>query len=176
MTNINIKELIKICITNEILKLETVKNDISIELLKKYNFDTIENQSTKINNLKDINQPLLYIIKINSNLKIEDVTKAKKECSKNDFAMFKINKDNFLEQFDKKIKYLYVGSSHNIKKRLIEHMGVGGSKKTYALHLKQWFKEQIEIEVYKTKNEYLQLFEDIMWDIYKPLLGKRGKK
>lgn len=55
-------------------------------------------------------------------------------------------------------------------------MGVGGSKKTYALHLKQWFKEQIEIEVYKTKNEYLQLFEDIMWDIYKPLLGKRGKK
>lgn len=116
MTNINIKELIKICITNEILKLETVKNDISIELLKKYNFDTIENQSTKINNLKDINQPLLYIIKINSNLNIEDVIKAKKECSKNDFAMFKINKDNFLEQFDKKIKYLYVGSSHNIKK------------------------------------------------------------
>ena len=34
----------------------------------------------------------------------------------------------------------------------------------------------VEIETYETKDENLQLFEDILWDIYKPLLGRQGKK
>lgn len=172
----DIEEKIKIGIVNKIQRLERVKNNIVIKSIAKYEFDSIENLNEKINKLNYTEEPLLYVIKINSDLDISYVEKAKEKCKNNDFAMFKINKNNFKEQQNNKIKYLYVGSSHNIKKRLSEHLGYDGSKKTYALHLREWFCGEIEIDIYETKDKDLQLFEDILWDTYKPLLGRQGKK
>ena len=82
--------------------------------------------------------------------------------------MFSKNKENCL----------YVGSSHNLKKRIEEHLGSGGSSKTYAMHLSKWWEcGSITVTYYKVEEDKcLQLFEDILWNYYKPVLGRQGKK
>ena len=47
-------------------------------------------------------------------------------------------------------------------------------KRWYSPSLFYWLM-WVEIETYETKDENIQLFEDILWDIYKPLLGRQGK-
>ena len=89
--------------------------------------------------------------------------------------MCRFNENNFSEN---KENCLYVGSSHNLKKRIEEHLGVGGSSKTYAMHLSKWWKDGlITLTYYKVEEDKcLQLFEDILWNYYKPILGRQGKK
>ncbi len=73
---------------------------------------------------------------------------------------------------------LYIGSSTTgIKKRIKEHLG-DGSKHTYALQLKHWFKGKykITIKVYNnnTPREIIQLIEDNLSYNLKPAFGKKG--
>ena len=46
------------------------------------------------------------------------------------------------------------------------------------MHLREWWDYGlITIEIYSVENDkYLQLYEDILWDYYKPLLGRQDKK
>jgi hypothetical protein len=104
-------------------------------------------------------------------------------------AMCKINDDKNDDNWGKNEEgCLYVGSSHNIMQRIREHLGLAYAG-TYAMHLGQWFWElqpklKVTIEFWKTtkltnnkKNPaYLQIVEDILWDHYKPLFGKRGPR
>jgi hypothetical protein len=71
---------------------------------------------------------------------------------------------------------LYVGSSrNNLKQRLLQHAGYGHGK-TYALHLKDWFKGQVKITIkeYDVSDSVLQLIEDAIAFDLKPAFGKRG--
>lgn len=123
------------------------------------------------------NKSMLYIISANyisKNYK-EKISKAQKE---KEFAMARINKNGFDESALRNI-CLYVGSSHNIYKRLLEHLGFG-AQKTFALHLKKWWDNvPIQIEIYEVcnnANDALQIIEDILWEHNKPLFGRQGKK
>jgi hypothetical protein len=81
---------------------------------------------------------------------------------------------------------LYVGSSNGIISRIKDHWGEG-AKGTYALHLKEWWKNDIQKEIVVDiwylspiiggeRQDYLQIIEDIVWEKYKPLFGKKGTK
>jgi hypothetical protein len=78
---------------------------------------------------------------------------------------------------------VYVGScsKSDIAKRLREHLGLKGES-TSALHLKHWWKNaKVKIYLFKfddainnDKTDDLQTIEDTVWDVCKPLLGKKG--
>ncbi len=73
---------------------------------------------------------------------------------------------------------LYVGSSTTgLKKRIKEHIG-DGSKSTYSLQLKHWFKGnyKITIKVYddEISREIIQIIEDNLSYQLKPAFGKQG--
>lgn len=72
---------------------------------------------------------------------------------------------------------LYVGSSrNNLKQRLLQHAGFG-YRKTYALHLKDWFNGSLKITVRgygDVSDNVLQLIEDSISFDLKPAFGKRG--
>jgi hypothetical protein len=77
---------------------------------------------------------------------------------------------------------LYIGSKEKKAiKRFQEHLGIGtDSRSTYALWLKDWWPKNTELvfKIYEFDNtidtELLQIIEDLLWDEYKPLLGKKG--
>ena len=77
-------------------------------------------------------------------------------------------------------RYLYVGSSRNIAKRIREHLGFG-YRTTYAMNLAFWCKDlDLEIDIVcmrynpQIEKEIIQAFEDGLWDYLKPLLGRQG--
>jgi hypothetical protein len=108
----------------------------------------------------------------------------------NKVCMCRINNkdDRWNAIAQKKPVVLYVGSSSDshIKTRLREHWGKC-SDGTYSLHLDKWWlkdypDEPLQIDVWefpefgKDEQAYLQIAEDILWDTYQPLFGKRGAK
>ena len=116
------------------------------------------------------------------------------------------NKENFEDNDKENSPYcLYVGSSKELKSRLRQHCD-DNLNGPYAMHIGSWknwshLKEQkeqkelkvlevlkelkdgqIEIFILKLENkkeyfpEQIQFYEDVLWDYYKPLLGRRGPK
>ena len=80
-------------------------------------------------------------------------------------------------------KCLYVGSCSktDINTRLKKHIGLLNDKGTYSLHLKHWWKDaKIRIYLFKFDDiippDNLQSIEDVIWDICKPFLGKKGPR
>jgi GIY-YIG catalytic domain len=75
-------------------------------------------------------------------------------------------------------EYLYVGSSKNIKSRIRQHLG-DGNLRTYSLHLKHWFPKKINLALYiyeidSQNHEVIEAIEQGIWDIIKPIFGKRS--
>ena len=77
-------------------------------------------------------------------------------------------------------RYLYVGSSREIAKRIKEHLGFG-YQNTYAMNLAFWCKGlDLDISIllmrfnFAIKKEVVQAFEDGLWDHLKSLLGRQG--
>lgn len=74
---------------------------------------------------------------------------------------------------------LYVGSSRDLRKRLMEHLGYG-AKKTYSLHLRFWAAEfgklRIDVRFYAptTEKTVLCALEDHLAAKLVPLFGRRG--
>jgi hypothetical protein len=74
---------------------------------------------------------------------------------------------------------LYVESSRDLRKRLMEHLGYG-PKKTYSLHLRFWAAEfgklRIDVRFYapSTGNPVLGALEDHLAHKLGPLFGRRG--
>jgi hypothetical protein len=85
---------------------------------------------------------------------------------------------------------LYVGSSRDVLPRIKNHLGKTvkggqGYKTTFALHLADWIwqlnpEQQVFMDIWKLdldeNSPYLQIIEDILWDHYRPLFGRRGEK
>jgi hypothetical protein len=100
---------------------------------------------------------------------------------KSGFSMSKINKKHEWKP-EEGYYCLYVGSSKgNVVKRLVQHLGIAGdNSKVYALHMARWWPEAaVRIEVRQFKGEaepYLQEIENMLWDYYQPIFGKRGPK
>lgn len=79
-------------------------------------------------------------------------------------------------------RYLYVGSSREIAKRIKEHLGFG-YQKTYAMNLAFWcngLNLDINISCMRynltIKKDVIQALEDGLWDYLKPLLGRQGAR
>ena len=79
-------------------------------------------------------------------------------------------------------KYLYVGSSRDIAKRIKEHLGFGHIN-TYAMNLSFWCSDlNLDVDIVcmrydaKIKKEIIQAFEDGLWEHFKPLLGRKGAR
>lgn len=118
--------------------------------------------------------------------------KRKKEKNQDEYKMLsKYNEENFEDNVKENLlNCLYVGSSKELKSRLREHCDYN-PKGPYAMHIGSWknwlpLKElkdgQIKIFILKLENqneyfpEQIQFYEDVLWDYYKPLLGRRGSK
>jgi hypothetical protein len=90
---------------------------------------------------------------------------------------YKSKKERACPKLNKPSKIMYVGSSTtNLKKRIKEHIG-DGSKRTYSLQLKHWFKGEykITIKIYDDiSRNVLQLVEDNLSCQLKPAFGKQG--
>jgi hypothetical protein len=81
---------------------------------------------------------------------------------------------------------VYVGScsKSDISTRLRQHIGLSNSKRTSSLHLKHWWKDaKIKIYLFKfddfinnKETDDLQTIEDTVWDVCKPLFGKKGPR
>ena len=123
---------------------------------------------------------------------------------KDEYKMLsRYNEENFKDNGKVNLlNCLYVGSSEKLKSRLRQHCD-DNPKGPYAMHIGSWknwshLKELKELEVLKelkelkdgqieifilkleNKKEYfpeqIQFYEDVLWDYYKPLLGRRGSK
>jgi hypothetical protein len=81
---------------------------------------------------------------------------------------------------------VYVGScsKSGIVTRLRQHLGLLNGKGTSSLHLKHWW-EKAKVKIYLFKFEdtlnnddpdALQTIEDTVWDVCKPLFGKKGPR
>ena len=185
------KELLEKLLDNHIAELKQIRKHVNITPLDTVlKFNTSENNINK-GKIEQIKRKefLIYVIKTKEKLTYEEAVKGYDKLKEEGYGAFRV-KD---EENEKHFKYwknktgekcLYVGSSQDIRKRLKEHLGIMNNKgeligkTTYALHLSAWFiNKKISIELYEAYNkEEMQLFEDLLWDEFKPLLGKKGRK
>ena len=164
--------LIKDELEKEIKELQSIKKNIKINFVDDILIEDLKNMNFALNTDKS---SYIYIIKSKKTLNKEAIKNGIDKAKNENYAMCRFNENNFSEN---KENCLYVGSSHNLKKRIEEHLGVGGSSKTYAMYLSKWWKYGlITLTYYKVEEDKcLQLFEDILWNYYKPILGRQGKK
>ncbi len=95
-----------------------------------------------------------------------------------DFSKYKMKKERACAKLNEPSKTMYVGSSTTgIRNRIKQHKEFGPIK-TYALHLKRWFRGKYKITVYvydeKIERAVLQIIEDNLSHKLKPAFGKRG--
>ena len=119
----------------------------------------------------------IYIVKLGPTADwtaVRDALNRQKTGKLDDRAYPQINKTSASE-------YMYVGSSRDCVKRLIEHLGLGG-KTTYSLQMSSWATSLVgdfEIEILKyTDIDQIVLcaIEDQLSKELKPLFGRRGSR
>jgi|TARA_B100001093_G_scaffold294426_1_gene280834 Uri superfamily endonuclease len=109
---------------------------------------------------------------------IIEETSTNKETLFNDFVTYKKLKLRACAKANSPSSILYVGSSTTgVKKRIEQHLGYG-PEKTYALHLKHWLKDLVNIRIsvkeFDAPSEVIQLIEDSLSYDLRPAFGKRG--
>ena len=119
----------------------------------------------------------IYIFKIKDGFKFDGKVLKKYENAKKKCQMARCPNEDALP---KESEILYVGSSQHLYTRLKQHL-TDKYKSVYALHLSTWFPKDksinIQIIEMKDKNaEKMQFYEDMLWEAYKPILGKKGTK
>ncbi len=180
-------------ISSEIGYLKDIKINIKNETIKfDAKMDNIENVDLSVLPIK--NTLVIYIIKANSDLEL-DYNKANanreglingRNEEKKKYAVSRISEES---NWTKENKCLYVGQSKDIKKRLKEHLFINTGKDTYALRLPRIFESgSVSITLYEFSIDYndnelnnkhlrdIQVFEDLLWQEYKPLFGRCGAK
>ncbi|MBT3298997.1 GIY-YIG nuclease family protein [archaeon] len=109
---------------------------------------------------------------------IEEIGGDKHQTSA-DFSRYKEKKDRSCPKDNKApSSVMYVGpSTTNIRKRIEQYKG-DGHPKTYALHLKHWFKGNYKITIKEYQKDLdkgiLQIIEDNLSYNLKPAFGKKG--
>jgi hypothetical protein len=164
-------------ISSEIDRLKQVKSMINITSLEVIEIQSISNYSLEQFStiLPKKGTITIYVIKSNSKLNIEELNKKRDFWFDKGYQMSKVNNENLNSN---KENCLYVGQSKNIADRLKQHLFLS-RKSTYALRLDKLLeKGSILVEIYGFNNKpnEVQIFEDLLWNHYRPLLGKQGKK
>jgi hypothetical protein len=155
------------------------RKSISINNLNDYTIEDFEND------FSDIGKNIIYFI-ITDELPFEYVDIQNKfielkSKSKKNYHVSKIN-DEILWKRDLNIYYLYIGSKeYDAKLRFKQHLGLEiKSRQTYSMYLKDWWPENKKLYVNyfefgeKISADSLQIIEDLLWEKYKPLFGKKG--
>lgn len=163
LLNNYIAELQEVSKSNKFKKLKTL--DIVVSKSKKLQseIETIGNKGY-----------IIYVVTTNDEIDLEELKKEKRKSKKLLYAFPQVNEKHAVEGN----KYLYIGSSLEISSRLKQHLGFIGSNKTFSLRLNNWAKgRKVTIDLYETDTkDNMQLFEDLLWREYKPVLGKMGRK
>lgn len=201
----NISDLQEIISDTKKEYFEKIENFCKEDKLKKFKTDTIDfkeiytdegklKRNPFKNNINNVNCGI-YIFFCDDKVKEiikNSYPKRKKEKNQDEYKMLsKYNEENFEDNVKENLlNCLYVGSSKELKSRLREHCD-DNPKGPYAMHIGSWknwlpLKElkdgQIKIFILKLENqneyfpEQIQFYEDVLWDYYKPLLGRRGSK
>jgi hypothetical protein len=101
---------------------------------------------------------------------------------KSAFRTAKAEKDRSYPRLNAQATCFYVGSSQSLGSRLKDHLGFGASG-TYALQLIHWatpLSLQLDFVCARyatgTPPEVIQALEDTLWDMRRPMFGRRGAK
>jgi hypothetical protein len=183
---------------NDIEKIMIKRTEIMIEkfnFVRRLNFP--EPKLIKIDNIQDytaekfkndfsnLSENIIYVIMTNEipyNYKsIKDKFNELKKKSNKNYHISKIN-DEILWKRDTENKIIYVGSKeNNAISRFQQHLGINiNSRETYSLYLKDWWpnNKKLIIKLYQfgsnITSDILPIIEDLMWDEYLPLFGKKG--
>ena len=182
-----INNVIKEGIYKKINQLENMKNlsiinyrEILIKNIHNYSISdfTKDFDGIRENIIYQINSDKLTISCKDIKNKFDELkTKYKKDGEK--YCISKINEKNWNNKLSNYC--LYIGSSNDIITRFKQHLGLNlVSRSTYSLYLIDWWPENIELQFKifgfgrNIEQNSLQIIEDILWEEYKPLLGKKG--
>lgn len=99
----------------------------------------------------------------------------------NEYAKAREKIDRALPRINAPSSTLYVGSSRtNLVSRIKQHLGLTGSKGTYALHLIYVVPELnfrvTVLKFHRIKPTLLQIYEDSLHEALSPMLGRRGAR
>lgn len=161
LLNSYIAELQEISKSNKFKKLKTLSILVSKSKKLQSEIEDIGNKGY-----------IVYIITTDG-IDLEELKKEKRKSKVLHYAFPRVNE----EHAKKDNKYLYIGSSLEISSRLKQHLGFIGSDKTFSLRLNNWARgRKVNIDLYETDTkDNMQLFEDLLWKKYKPVLGKMGR-
>lgn len=115
----------------------------------------------------------LYVFAISESDQVERVADA--------FRKARGNVENLPRDHGALSNILYVGSSRNLPKRLRDHFGLG-SAKTYGLKLNKWLPADVSLELHyafysqETGAIAIAALEDALWEVHKPMFGRKGGK
>jgi hypothetical protein len=173
----------------------TIKEFLAIKISRKY-----PDLESKYPELKEYSDKTIYMFSVtkfpyNQN-EIDKIFKETppKSLGGKKISLCRINdSDKWEDVNSNKTVCLYVGSSEEIHQRLKEHL-FECNPTTYAMHLDTWFEKKdlpITINIWDfsgflkkdedsndedSNSDYLQNIEDLLWNHYKPLFGRQGKK
>ena len=183
-----IEVLIKKGISKKIEQLNNLNNlsiknskEILINNISKYSISNLNNDFSGIgeNIIYQINSKELTI----SYEELKNTFDALKKKYKNNGKEYHISKINEKHWSSELSNYcLYIGSKRNDAiTRFKQHLGINiDNRSVYSLYLSDWWPDNIELQIKiyefgKSINQNsLQIIEDILWEEYKPLLGKQG--
>jgi hypothetical protein len=179
---------------NEMKKIIARRSDIMIEkynIAKEVNFP--EEKIIKIKNIQDystfnedfanLGKNIIYLIMTNElPFTYEKIKKTFDDLKKKSKKYYHVSKINDKQLWERKNKILYVGSKEDeVQKRFQQHLGIDiNTRSAYSLYLKDWWPNNVEIiiKIYQFDTEInadiLQIIEDLLWDEYLPLFGKKG--
>lgn len=174
---------------NDLITILKSQKEEELKFLKDLDFENdLESPKEIRGNQKEIEDEIkkfnkhewaIYLFFVGKNFKFD---LAEYSRAKGNYQMARCPEEKDLKERKDEVKdgCLYVGSSQNLISRLEQHL-TAKSKTVYALHLSEWFPqdEELRLIVIKMKNqdaEKMQKYEDYLWNHYKPLLGKQGKK
>lgn len=166
--------IIEPLLDNRIEKLREIRQNIKFNKL-----GTLDIVVSKSKELEDRIESLgnkgyiIYIMTVEDNVSLDELGKEKRKSKDLHYSFPQVNEEHVSEDN----KYLYVGSSLKISSRLKQHLGFIGSDRTFSLRLNNWAKgRKISIDLYETDTkDNMQLFEDLLWKEYKPMLGRMGR-
>lgn len=166
--------IIEPLLDNHIEKLQEIRQNIKFNKLEA--LDIVVSKSKELEDrIKSLGNKgyIIYIVTVEDNVSLDELGKEKRKSKDSHYSFPQVNEGHVA----KDNRCLYIGSSLEISTRLKQHLGFIGSKKTFSLRLNNWAKgRRVNIELYETDNkDNMQLFEDLLWKKYKPMLGRMGR-
>lgn len=126
------------------------------------------------------NDGIIYTVTLKKDFEVSEINALFLAEKNSKTSAYKLSKANDLKDSSS----FYVGSSKlkNIKTRTFNHLGLG-SKGVYSLHMSQWLpniktENTVVFEYYSLNTAddqmILEAIEQALWDIKKPMFGKRS--